>query len=936
MFSWKKAFWLLLLMLISGRIYAAIPSEHWKTLETEHFQIHFLPTYSIQAQRTALIAEKIFLQMQQRFHWTPEAKVSMTITDEYDSANGSATPYPYNQVNLRLFPPDDAGSLDDYDDWLTLLIEHELTHTFHTDKGRGKIIRLRNTFGRFLFFFPNILQPAWLIEGLATYLETHPGVGRGQSNSFEMLMREEVKRGVLPVSQVNLPPDSQPLSKAYLYGVYFYQFLHQRYGEQAIYALVENYSDNLLPFAINSNSKQVLGKNITELWAEFIAYLHQRFESQINALQASELAAGDQLYPAFMRPTQIEVSDNGDVFFIKNTQESEARLLRLQQGKLQGLLEVNPGSRFTLVNDAVYLAQPDLCDEYRFYYDLYRYDLNSGDISRLTECARYKHIVAVNNNNQLIAVATKQSLPQIDLLDLQGQNIKMMWQGSYGDVINSIDWSEERQTLLVSKKQLNQSWGLFEIEIETGEWKQLLKDQAANMQASYSRDQQSVLFSSDRTGVFNVYRYQIDNGDIQAMTNVVSGAFEPQENTDGDILYLHFNAEGYQLYKVDASVKQAVVLKTPSASAIRYSDIELESLPDYSVNDYSPWSYLYPKYWFPVFIVQDKGSEIGFVTSSTDALDHHYYELDLSYGVDQQELVGSLFYRYQNWLGLAYKKENALFSDNAGNTELIRTNTQMQIALNKSISSIRQRWNFKLGIIGNNDKDSYRASGISGFGDNYDDLLGISIYYDSKDYFLKSHSPEQGRDVLLVTESSDVFESDYRGQSSTLEWREFVNLGSHHVLALRYVYGAADATMRAYNLGGLETEWDDVGIFNPQYSRDIFNKRHFSLRGYQDNVQSGNNIEVLSVEYRFPLQQIERGWMTPPLGLIKHSGRLFSEAGASWNDGQQKEVISSAGLEWVMDANLFYFYNLQFRLGYAKGLDDGGDEFYYLKVGSAF
>lgn len=915
---------------------AAVPSPDWKTLETEHFLIHFLPSYSQQAKRSALISEKIYLQMQQRFDWQPETKISMVLTDEYDAANGSATPYPYNLVNLRLFPPDSAGSLDDYDDWLTLLIEHELTHTFHTDKGRGKIIKLRNTFGRFLLFFPNILQPAWLIEGLATHLETHPGIGRGQSSSFEMLMREEVRRGILPVSQVNLPPDSQPLSRPYLYGVYFYQFLEARYGESAIYELVENYSDNFLPFAINSNSKQVLGKDITELWSEFITFLHQRFSGQIEILNNSGLEEGHVLQTTNIRPTQIEVLKDGSVLYIEDTQESEARLVRLNNDELEELAVVNADASFAIAkNNIVYISQPDLCDEYRYFYDLYKLDVLSGSLEQLTKCARYKHVV-VNAAGQLIAVRTEASKPQIDLLDAKANKIKTLWRGQYGDVINQIDLSEKRNALLVTRKQLNAGWGVFEFKLDSLNWETLINDGSVNVNAKYTEADEAVLFSSNKTGIYNIYHFKFSDQSVKALTHVDSGAFHPVEALDNKIIYLNFNPEGYQLFSTDASQKKTVTIKNHVEPVVRYQESMLESVTDYPVREYQPWPDLKPKYWLPVFNIQDKGSELGFASSSSDSLDHHYYELNLAYGVDQQELVGSLFYRYQNWLGMLWSKENSFFSDDADNTTLIRTNTQTQLSLNKSFTSVKQLWNIKLGLIGNNDQDSYRAAGVSGFGDNYDDLLGISVYYVNKRQYLKSHSPEQGRDVLLVTESSDVFKSDYQGQLTTLEWQEFFKLGQHHVIALRYVAGAADITMRPYTLGGLKTEWDDLAVFNPQYSRDIFNKRYFALRGYNDNTQVGNNIELLSLEYRFPLQQVERGIMVPPVGLIKHSGRLFTEAGASWNDSEKKDVISSAGIEWVVDANLLYFYNFQLRLGYAKGLDEPGDEFYYLKLGTAF
>ena len=53
--------------------------------------------------------------------------------------------------------------------WLEMLLTHELTHTFHLDKVRGAPGVLRQIFGRFPLFFPNLWQPTWAIEGIATY-----------------------------------------------------------------------------------------------------------------------------------------------------------------------------------------------------------------------------------------------------------------------------------------------------------------------------------------------------------------------------------------------------------------------------------------------------------------------------------------------------------------------------------------------------------------------------------------------------------------------------------------------------------------------------------------------------------------------------------------------------------------------------------------------
>lgn len=932
-----KCLLLITISFYSSVLFAAVPSANWKTLSTEHFNIHFLPSYAEQAKRSAFISENLYPKLEAKLGWQPKEKISMVIIDEHDQSNGSATPYPFNKVILRLSPPDRVGQLDDYDDWLALLIEHELTHIFHLDKSIGKVSNLRNVFGRFALLFPNLFQPSWFTEGLATYVETHPGIGRGQSSSFEMLMREEVTGGLLPVATVNLPADSQPLAKHYLYGVYFYQFLRDTYGEESITQLINNYSDNLLPFSINSNSKSVFGKEVDQLWSEFSAYLNKRFSKQLKVLNQSNIKEGTAVVDTANQLASIGFLDNDTLVYIQNDLESEAQLMMLRHSKKELLTNVNSYSLFNIgAGNIIYLSQLDYCDEYHLYYDIYRFNVVNKETEQLTQCSRYKHF-SVSSSNNIVAVKTVASIPQIDLLDANAKFVKTLWKGNYGDVINYIDWSEKRNALLITKKELNKSWNIYEFNLETLTWKDVVVDDAIFMQASYAFDEEGIVFISDSSGVHNIYKKLFKSSDITALTNVLTGAFSPLQH-ENKLYYQRFERNGFRIYSSNLKIAKPLAIKKISVLNKRFDkNIDTNKL-NYVINDYAPWLDLKPKYWFPWLIIQDNASEFGFVTSSNDSLDHHFYQLQLAYGYDQEDTVGSFLYQYENWLGFLISNENTLLSNESLLIDQVRTNQQWQILFTLPYTKVKNRWRFKLGLIDNQDRDTYLFNGlaVAGTTDQNDGLLGLSASYDSKQSFLKGHSAETGRDVLLVTESSDVLDSDYSGQATLLDWREYIKLGSHNTLAVRYAIGNADVTMRNYKLGGLKSDWDSVTVFNPLVVRTIFNKRDFALRGYAENTQTGNNIELATIEWRFPLLHVEKGIMAPPVGVMKHSGRLFVEAGAAWFDNQQKDPISSVGLEWIIDLTLFYSITPQIRLGYAEGLDDLGEQTFYLKVGGAF
>ena len=219
---------------MSHAAFSVDPSLNWKTVETPHFRIHFSEQNSDIAAHSIKILEKVHPKITQQLQWEPRDKTEVVLDDGFDSPNGFARSFPYNMMHLRVVPPV-SGSLIDSGEWLELLITHEYTHIIHLDKTSGAPGFLRHIFGRYVLLFPNLFQPTWLIEGLATHEETdhYHGVGRGGSPYFSMKMRSEVMGGFKSIREVNVPARDWPFDTAYLYGVHFYQFLEDTYGKRS-------------------------------------------------------------------------------------------------------------------------------------------------------------------------------------------------------------------------------------------------------------------------------------------------------------------------------------------------------------------------------------------------------------------------------------------------------------------------------------------------------------------------------------------------------------------------------------------------------------------------------------------------------------------------------------------------------------------------------
>jgi Tol biopolymer transport system component len=83
------------------------------------------------------------------------------------------------------------------------------------------------------------------------------------------------------------------------------------------------------------------------------------------------------------------------------------------------------------------------------------------------------------------------------------------------------------------------------------EFTALVASEADERDAAWTPDGRSILYSSDRTGVFNVYIKDLETGEERQVTNVIGGAFVPSMTRDGnEIVYAGYHASNYSIYRV--------------------------------------------------------------------------------------------------------------------------------------------------------------------------------------------------------------------------------------------------------------------------------------------------------------------------------------------------------------------------------------------------
>ena len=932
----RKLYIAVALMLVSAAAQAVDPFLDWQTLESPHFLVHFDARHRDYAQHAVNIAEAVHKRLTTELQWTPAEKTHLVLSDESDFANGFATVIHISRSVLFFAPPSGVGGLEDFDNWLELLITHEYTHILHLDRAEGTPAVLRAVLGRFLLAFPNNFQPYWLIEGLATWKETDArrGIGRGQSTLFNSVMRMEVASGVKPVEQINLPISTWPGGMSrYLYGVYFFEFISATQTPEKVQALIREYSLNLIPFSINSTFRRVFGKDVSQLWADYRRWLQQRFGAQLQKLEQQGRVAGERLSRSGYRTGGVRVN-NGALYYIEDNGAQQATLVRLHQGEKQALAEVVRAGFDVAANGDVVISSTEVCDEYNLYKDLYVYRAASRRLQRITECGRYVRAVWNPPDNTILALRHEAARYSLWQLDAQGEVLRQRIVFDADTVPGWYDVSADGRRMVFSLWRADSGWNLYLYDVLKAQWRALTRDSRIQAYPEFTPDGQAIVYSGETELAFNLFRYDLASGEHLQLTRTVGGAY--QAVSDGEaIYYTGYSAEGSDIYRLPLEqALQQPVAGSDSAVPGRKQFAQVEA----TLSDYAPWQSLRPRWWFPLLAISEDTTELGLTTAGNDALGIHNYAASASYDFSNRLAALSAGYAFSNRFSLALSRDNRRFMTTTGQLNRIRSQDSLQLVAAWPRTRVLSASSLLLALSWQNDSDSRLFNGatpIPGFADN---LLGVAWLFNNSRVYPLSISRNHGREVRLVAEDGGTLGGDLSGQVVTASWREYIGLGGEHVLALRALQGWGRGLTAPFNLGGEDTGLA-YDILLQASTPGLFARRDYALRGYAAGLPQlrGQRARIVSAEWRFPGQRIERGIMAPPLGIMQWSGALFAETGAAYNGSRPDSYYSSAGLELSADLNLFYLVPLRARLGVARGFDDAiGETRVYLSLGSSF
>src|SRR5262245_29825695 len=282
-------FWLLAATL-SGQS----PAAAWRTIETEHFRVHFPAPFEGWARRAAASIEGIHARVTEFVGYKPDRPIDVVVEDPAAEANGAAFPFldrPY--IVLWTSPPEAESDIGDYTGWIELLVTHEMAHIVHLVRPRNRPGFLEKTLR--LPVGPLLLNsPRWVIEGYATVVEgALTGSGRPRSSYRAMILRRFAIDGKLP-SYGALSGTGGFLggSMAYLVGSAYLELLEAKEGEGSLVRLWKRLASRR-GGDFETAFRAIYGRSPADLYDRFRAELTAAAIAEEKRITAAGLFEGE-------------------------------------------------------------------------------------------------------------------------------------------------------------------------------------------------------------------------------------------------------------------------------------------------------------------------------------------------------------------------------------------------------------------------------------------------------------------------------------------------------------------------------------------------------------------------------------------------------------------------------------------------------------------
>ena len=559
----------------------------WQYLQTTYFDIYFYGDDLILPEYVSQVAEEAYRQISDRLNWQIQKRISIMVYQSHSDFQQTNVTFSYMREGIggvtelfknRVVVPFEGSFADFYH-----VIRHELVHAVINDMVYGGNIQsLVNGTIRYQI-------PLWMNEGLAEYL-----AGKWDSNA-DMWMRDLAINGEIP--------PVQQLGGLYAYhgGRSVWRYITDKYGEEVI---AEIFTQIKMKANVERGMRSAIGVGYEQLSDEWKEYLKKQYWPDVagrDRVQDIAFAVTDHEKQRNVYNTAPSISPDGSKLAImaNNFQSMELILISATDGRfLKRLIHsgttgefeelhlLKPGITWSPDGSKVAFAAKAASEDL-----LYVMDVKTGKVDKYTTGLEGVFMATWNPKENIIAfVGNDGTQSDIYLLDLASREITNLTDDVFG-AFNPV-WSPDGDYLAFASDRghyppnrfdgdgiafdfqvrmdavLNEplssvapdfsleqfdfgTLGIYMINRDGSDLHLVTEAPNGENFPVFAHTGPYLYYTSDRSGINNIYMMNLDSGEERAVTNILTGVQDLNMARDDSRLYFTgFGNSGFDIYRI--------------------------------------------------------------------------------------------------------------------------------------------------------------------------------------------------------------------------------------------------------------------------------------------------------------------------------------------------------------------------------------------------
>jgi hypothetical protein len=511
-------------------------SFDWKVIETDHFLVHYYPGEETAARDAARMAERAYGRLSRILgHEFREKKPIVLFASRSDFGQnnvtgdlGEFTGGVTEALRHRILMPftGDYGSFEQ-------VLTHEMVHEFQYD------IYARGKAGAGLQTLQQQAMPYWFAEGMAEYLSLGP-----HDPFANTVMRDAALNGRLPsIEQLTMRPD---LHNPYDIGQALWEYVGDRWGDEVIGAILQA-APNV---GVERAFRRELGKSLDDLGDEWKEAMQVKHLPQIADLQRAR---------KYAQPLLSERRSGGAIFLAPALSPNGEQIVFLSNGSfLRGqifidlwLADARTGKRLKRLVKST--TDPEF-EELRLLYSqssfspdgrtlAFTAQRKGKDVLYLLDVRKRKVIRRIDTHlegvtgpswspdgSRIVFSGHLGGISDLYIVNADGSQLVQLTNDRHGDL--QPQWSPDGRKIAFASDRGEETdfnvlryspWKISTYDMETGRIEVIPGQDAHNINPQWSPDSKSIAYVSTRTGIQNLFLFEVESGEHFQLTNVVGG-----------------------------------------------------------------------------------------------------------------------------------------------------------------------------------------------------------------------------------------------------------------------------------------------------------------------------------------------------------------------------------------------------------------------------